>query len=185
MTGMPAWVWSGDTRTGTVRLCRNATRRVRLVRRRCCWNKCRGILIACIRTSWRSRLPAAGCDPALRTGTGFRGRRIRPHRAAPARAKPRRSGGVVPRRWGHNRPVQGTKGNYRVNLRHGVSRLPAGMPHNLSRREVSAQKAPTPMARSMSCLRRSAFGQKRTLANVRFAPISVIDFVFDPAVSGH
>lgn len=29
----------------------------------------------------------------------------------------------------HNRPVQGTKGNYRVNLRHGVSRLRSGMRH--------------------------------------------------------
>jgi hypothetical protein len=27
----------------------------------------------------------------------------------------------------HNRPVRGTKGDYRVNLRHGVSRLRAGM----------------------------------------------------------
>jgi uncharacterized protein len=40
---------------------------------------------------------------------------------------------VVPLRQGdavafavHNRPVPGTKGNYRVNLRHGVSRLRAG-----------------------------------------------------------
>jgi uncharacterized protein len=40
---------------------------------------------------------------------------------------------VVPLRQGeavafavHNRPVQGTKGHYRVNLRHGVSRLRAG-----------------------------------------------------------
>ncbi|CAN7299093.1 2OG-Fe(II) oxygenase [Rhizobium sp. LjRoot30] len=31
----------------------------------------------------------------------------------------------------HNRPVQGTKGNYRVNLRHGVSRLRSGMRHTL------------------------------------------------------
>ncbi|MGO7522753.1 2OG-Fe(II) oxygenase, partial [Rhizobium brockwellii] len=37
---------------------------------------------------------------------------------------------VVPLRQGdavifavHNRPVQGSRGNYRVNLRHGVSRL--------------------------------------------------------------
>jgi hypothetical protein len=29
----------------------------------------------------------------------------------------------------HNRPVQGSKGNYRVNLRHGVSRVRAGMQH--------------------------------------------------------
>lgn len=43
---------------------------------------------------------------------------------------------VVPLRQGdavafavHNRPVQGTKGNYRVNLRHGVSRLRSGLRH--------------------------------------------------------
>jgi hypothetical protein len=29
----------------------------------------------------------------------------------------------------HNRPVQGTKGSYRVNLRHGVSRIRSGMRH--------------------------------------------------------
>ncbi len=45
---------------------------------------------------------------------------------------------VVPLRQGdavafavHNRPVQGSKGNYRVNLRHGVSRLRSGMRHTL------------------------------------------------------
>jgi hypothetical protein len=45
---------------------------------------------------------------------------------------------VVPLRQGdavafavHNRPVQGTKGNYRVNLRHGVSRLRTGRRHTL------------------------------------------------------
>ena len=31
----------------------------------------------------------------------------------------------------HNRPVQGTKGNYRVNLRHGVSRLRTGKRHTI------------------------------------------------------
>ena len=45
---------------------------------------------------------------------------------------------VVPLRQGdavifavHNRPVQGTKGNYRVNMRHGVSRLRSGSRHTL------------------------------------------------------
>ena len=45
---------------------------------------------------------------------------------------------VVPLRQGdavafavHNRPVQGTKGNYRVNLRHGVSRVRSGQRHTL------------------------------------------------------
>jgi hypothetical protein len=45
---------------------------------------------------------------------------------------------VVPLRQGdavafavHHRPVQGTKGTYRVNLRHGVSRLRSGQRHTL------------------------------------------------------
>lgn len=45
---------------------------------------------------------------------------------------------VVPLRQGdavafavHNRPVQGSKGNYRVNLRHGVSRIRTGMRHTV------------------------------------------------------
>ena len=45
---------------------------------------------------------------------------------------------VVPLRQGdavlfavHNRPVQGTKGAYRVNLRHGVSRVRSGQRHTL------------------------------------------------------
>jgi len=31
----------------------------------------------------------------------------------------------------HHRPVAGTRGTYRVNLRHGVSRLRAGQRHTL------------------------------------------------------
>ena len=31
----------------------------------------------------------------------------------------------------HNRPVKGSKGNYRVNLRHGVSRIRSGMRHTV------------------------------------------------------
>ncbi len=45
---------------------------------------------------------------------------------------------VVPLRQGdavafavHNRPVRGSKGHYRVNLRHGVSRLRSGMRHTI------------------------------------------------------
>ncbi|GES46355.1 prolyl 4-hydroxylase [Rhizobium dioscoreae] len=45
---------------------------------------------------------------------------------------------VVPLRQGdavafavHNRPVRGTKGNYRVNLRHGVSRVRSGKRHTV------------------------------------------------------
>jgi hypothetical protein len=45
---------------------------------------------------------------------------------------------VIPLRQGdavafavHHRPVQGTKGNYRVNLRHGVSRVRSGQRHTV------------------------------------------------------
>jgi hypothetical protein len=45
---------------------------------------------------------------------------------------------VVPLRQGdgvvfavHNRPVQGTRGTYRVNLRHGVSRIRSGHRHTV------------------------------------------------------
>jgi hypothetical protein len=45
---------------------------------------------------------------------------------------------VVPLRQGdavafavHNRPVKGTRGNYRVNLRHGVSRVRSGLRHTV------------------------------------------------------
>ena len=45
---------------------------------------------------------------------------------------------VVPLRQGegvifpvHHRPVQGTRGIYRVNMRHGVSRLRSGQRHTL------------------------------------------------------
>jgi hypothetical protein len=31
----------------------------------------------------------------------------------------------------HNRPVQGTRGAYRVNLRHGVSRIRSGHRHTV------------------------------------------------------
>lgn len=31
----------------------------------------------------------------------------------------------------HNRPVKGTRGNYRVNLRHGVSRVRSGQRHTV------------------------------------------------------
>jgi hypothetical protein len=31
----------------------------------------------------------------------------------------------------HHRPVQGTRGTYRVNLRHGVSRLRSGKRHTV------------------------------------------------------
>jgi hypothetical protein len=84
---------------------------------------------------WRACLSVAGGLPVVRAGTRFRGRRIRPHRTAPAHAK---RAEVVPLRQGdavvfavNERPVRGTKGVYRVKMRHGVSRLRVGQRHTL------------------------------------------------------
>ena len=68
-------------------------------------------------------------------GRGLHRRRVRADRAAPAHAV---AAEVVPLRQGdavvfavHHRPVQGTRGTYRVNMRHGVSRVRSGHRHTL------------------------------------------------------
>ncbi len=72
----------------------------------------------------------------LAAGRRFRGRRIRADRAAAADAVARR-GRVACARASvvifpvHHRPVQGTRGIYRVNMRHGVSRIREGRRHTL------------------------------------------------------
>ena len=78
----------------------------------------------------RAGLPAPGRDPAAAPGRGFRGRRIRADRAAAAHAV---AAEVVPLGRGdgvvfpvNQRPVEGTRGVYRVAMRHGVSRLRSG-----------------------------------------------------------
>jgi hypothetical protein len=54
----------------------------------------------------------------------------RPRMQSRAEVAPLRQGDAVAFAV-HNRPVQGSKGNYRVNLRHGVSRVRSGMRHTL------------------------------------------------------
>jgi hypothetical protein len=54
----------------------------------------------------------------------------RPRMQSRAEVAPLRQGDAVAFAV-HNRPVQGSKGNYRVNLRHGVSRVRSGMRHAL------------------------------------------------------
>ena len=83
----------------------------------------------------RACVSAAGRDPAVRAGPRFHRRRVRADRAAAAHAV---AAEVVPLRQGdavvfavHHRPVQGTRGVYRVNLRHGVSRLLSGQRHTI------------------------------------------------------
>jgi hypothetical protein len=47
----------------------------------------------------------------------------------------------------HNRPVRGSNGNYRVNLRHGVSRIRSGMrhpSHHVPRCDLMARKGHAP-----------------------------------------
>ena len=83
----------------------------------------------------RARLPAAGRHPALRAGARLHRRRVRADRAAPAHAVARRGRAAAPGRRRdlpvHHRPVQGTRGIYRVNMRHGVSRVRSGHRHTL------------------------------------------------------
>ena len=68
-------------------------------------------------------------------GARFHGRRVRADRAAAAHAVARRGGaagqGDAVIFAVHHRPVQGTRGTYRVNMRHGVSRLRSGQRHTL------------------------------------------------------
>jgi hypothetical protein len=54
----------------------------------------------------------------------------RPRMQSRAEVAPLRQGDAVAFAV-HNRPVQGSKGNYRVNLRHGVSRVRSGMRYTL------------------------------------------------------
>ena len=72
------------------------------------------------------------CCPA---GAGFHRRRIRPYRAAPPHAVACRGGAAPPGRGrdlSRSPPARrGTRGVYRVNMRHGVSRLRSGQRHTL------------------------------------------------------
>ena len=68
-------------------------------------------------------------------GAGFRGRRVCADRAAAAHAVPARCGAAAQGRRralrGQQPPVRGSRGDYRVNLRHGVSRMRSGHRHTL------------------------------------------------------
>ena len=78
---------------------------------------------------------------------------------------------VVPLRQGdavacavHNRPVRGTKGNYRGNLRHGVSRLRAGRRHTPEpRREAAGRHTPAAPVTYQDAQRRFRSRTLRTL----------------------
>ena len=83
----------------------------------------------------RARFPVAGRHTACGARPRFLRRRIRADRAASANAIARlrraaRQGDAVVFAV-HHRPVQGTRGTYRVNLRHGVSEIRAGLRHTL------------------------------------------------------
>ena len=83
----------------------------------------------------RARLSAAGGDPAVGAGRDFTGGEFvlteqRPRMQSRAEVVPLRRGDAVVFAV-HHRPVQGTRGIYRVNLRHGVSRVRSGHRHTL------------------------------------------------------
>ena len=65
----------------------------------------------------RSRIPAAGGDPAVRTGRGFHRRRVRADRAAAAHAEPRRGGAAATGRCGGlRRPQPAGEGHARATI---------------------------------------------------------------------
>ena len=83
----------------------------------------------------RARVPAADRHSPLRSRHQLHRRRVR---AEEQRPRMQSRAEVVPLRQGegvifpvHHRPVQGTRGIYRVNMRHGVSRLRSGQRHTL------------------------------------------------------
>jgi uncharacterized protein len=75
-----------------------------------------------------------GVGEALNSKTDTQGRTLmteqRPSMQSRAEVAPLRQGDAVAFAV-HNRPVHGTKGNYHVNLRNGVSRRGSGQRHTL------------------------------------------------------
>ena len=81
----------------------------------------------CFRCSWRSCCRGREADF---TGGEFVLTEQRPRMQSRAEVVPLRQGdGVI--FAVHQRPVQGTRGIYRVTMRHGVSRLRSGQRHTL------------------------------------------------------
>ena len=115
---------------------RGATRPGSGSRRRCCCSTARTISTVCTRictgsTSsrcrWRFSCPSPdGTSPAASSCSPSSGRGCSPG----PRWCPLRQGDAVAFAV-HHRPVRGTRGVYRVNLRHGVSRIHSGRRHTL------------------------------------------------------
>ncbi len=75
-------------------------------------------------------------DSSVRAGRGLYRRRIRADRATPAHAIAPVNRGALKQGDAlifavNQRPVRGARGDYRVTLRHGVSRLRSGKRHTL------------------------------------------------------
>ena len=115
---------------------RAATRRDRPSRRRCCCSTAPATTIACTRistasTCFRCRSRCCCREPGEDfTGGEFVLTEQRPRMQSRAEVVPLAQGEAVIFPV-HHRPVQGTRGIYRVNMRHGVSRLRSGHRHTL------------------------------------------------------
>ena len=120
----------------TRRSSRAATPPARPGRRRCCCGTAPATTTACTRTSTAStssRCRRRSCCPSR--GSDFTGGEFvlteqRPRMQSRAEVVPLRQGDAVVFAV-HHRPVQGTRGDYRVTMRHGVSRLRSGRRHTL------------------------------------------------------
>ena len=128
-------------------------RRARRARRRCCCSTAPATTTACTRTSTAST--SSRCRSAILlseperdfTGGEFVLTEQRPRMQSRAEVVPLRQGDAAVFAV-HHRPVQGTRGVYRVNLRHGVSRCAPG---SATRSASSSTTRPEPLGAQERC----------------------------------
>ena len=136
IAGTTRWAATPATRASTLASSSVAMRPGRRGRRRCCCSTAKATSTACTRTSTASscsryRSPVLLSAPGRDfTGGEFVLTEQRPRLQSRAEVVPLAQGDAVIFPV-HHRPVRGTRGTYRVNLRHGVSRVRSGHRHTL------------------------------------------------------
>ena len=147
--GTRRWASTSAIRPSTRSSSSAATRPGRRARRRCCCSTAPATTTACTRTStastcFRCRSTVLLSQPGEDfTGGEFVLTEQRPRMQSRAEVVPLRQGEAVIFAV-HHRPVQGTRGVYRVNMRHGVSRIARGQAaharRDFPRREVRRRR---------------------------------------------
>ena len=132
--GTRRWGWTWPTPTRTRRSSRSVMRPGRRDPRRCCCATSRATSTRCTRTCtgrWCSRCRSPSCSRSRsatsRAASSCSPSSVRGCSHAPRSCRSRQGDAVI--FAVHHRPVAGTRGTYRVNLRHGVSRVRSGLRH--------------------------------------------------------